>query len=253
MKCRPLGRSGLMVTELCLGTMVFGDEARGTAACGHTTAALGPLASTVVESVEKFQSLHPETLGMRLERYLPRRDEEETPDEEERPKEEIMDMEDLPEKGEEGSPADILKPKEEGIPYYDEDKKEWVLMPADLVKKVKEEVATDIEPVFEDAALKKKKLFKKTIKRAKDKEGAKPVETGEPYLWLQEEVHSKITFFVEGTGQEKNILCAEFIKEGLEAGEDIIVILGYPPKIFLSQMQKIGAVDLASAVRPGVG
>jgi aryl-alcohol dehydrogenase-like predicted oxidoreductase len=30
MKCRPLGRSGLMVTELCLGTMVFGDEARGT-------------------------------------------------------------------------------------------------------------------------------------------------------------------------------------------------------------------------------
>jgi len=30
MKYNPLGRSGLMVSELCLGTMVFGDEARGT-------------------------------------------------------------------------------------------------------------------------------------------------------------------------------------------------------------------------------
>jgi aryl-alcohol dehydrogenase-like predicted oxidoreductase len=30
MECRPLGCSGLMVSELCLGTMIFGDEARGT-------------------------------------------------------------------------------------------------------------------------------------------------------------------------------------------------------------------------------
>lgn len=30
MECKPLGCSGLMVTELCLGTMIFGDEARGT-------------------------------------------------------------------------------------------------------------------------------------------------------------------------------------------------------------------------------
>ena len=30
MKYNPLGRSGLMVSELCLGTMIFGDEARGT-------------------------------------------------------------------------------------------------------------------------------------------------------------------------------------------------------------------------------
>ena len=29
MECRPLGCSGLMVSELCLGTMIFGDEARG--------------------------------------------------------------------------------------------------------------------------------------------------------------------------------------------------------------------------------
>jgi aryl-alcohol dehydrogenase-like predicted oxidoreductase len=30
MECEPLGCSGLMVSELCLGTMIFGDEARGT-------------------------------------------------------------------------------------------------------------------------------------------------------------------------------------------------------------------------------
>jgi aryl-alcohol dehydrogenase-like predicted oxidoreductase len=30
MECKPLGCSGLMVSELCLGTMIFGDEARGT-------------------------------------------------------------------------------------------------------------------------------------------------------------------------------------------------------------------------------
>ena len=29
MECKPLGGSGLMVSELCLGTMIFGDEARG--------------------------------------------------------------------------------------------------------------------------------------------------------------------------------------------------------------------------------
>jgi aryl-alcohol dehydrogenase-like predicted oxidoreductase len=30
MECKPLGCSGLMVSELCLGTMIFGDEERGT-------------------------------------------------------------------------------------------------------------------------------------------------------------------------------------------------------------------------------
>ena len=29
MKYKPLGHSGLMVSELCLGTMIFGDDTRG--------------------------------------------------------------------------------------------------------------------------------------------------------------------------------------------------------------------------------
>jgi hypothetical protein len=199
----------------------------------------------IVDSVEKFQSLHPDMEGLDLERYLPRREEEEDEEgdtEDDTPKDDIMEMEDLTDKDDDEAPEDILKPKEEGIPHYDEEKKKWVLVPAHLVKKVKED-ASEIEPVFEESALKRKKIFKKAVKKTKDKDGAKPVDQGDPYMWLQEEFHSKATYFVEGTGQEKNMLCAEFVKEGLEAGEDVIVILGYPPKIFLSQMYKIGAVE----------
>jgi KaiC/GvpD/RAD55 family RecA-like ATPase len=174
----------------------------------------------ITASVDKFKELHPKIEeDPVLKRFLPRREE---PGKEK----------------EEPEAADILKAQPEGIPYYDEEKKEWILKPAHIVKKVKEKHA-GIEPVFEEGALKRKKKYKKT----KTKKVKKRKRDGEPYSWLQEEFRSNETFFVEGTGQEKNMLCAEFLKEGLENGEEVIAILGYPPKIFLSQMQKIGAME----------
>lgn len=184
----------------------------------------------VLDSVDTYLKRHPEIEGLDLARYLPKKAGPGKMGDDD-----VGTVEDMGD-GEDVSAEDILKPKDEGVPYYDEEKKEWVLRPAHIVKKVKEEEKGVLEPVLEEGALKRRKVFKRSVK----KEPPKEVET---YQWLQNDFEVGASYVVEGTGQEKNMLCAEFLKEGLEAGEEAIAIVGYSPKLLLTQMQKIGVVE----------
>jgi len=191
----------------------------------------GTARDRVLASVDKFKVLRPELDSPDLRKYLPKRGEVDDKGATQGKDEEVEDMEDLPEGKDAPTEAisaeDILKPKDEGLPFYDEEKKEWVIRPAHVVKKVKEEHTARPMPGLEIEA--PKKMGDDLPK--------------DPVSWLQEEFDYGRCFVVEGTGQEKNMFCAEFLKEGLEAGEEVIAILGYSPKVFLSQLQKIGVQE----------
>lgn len=191
----------------------------------------GTARERVLASVDKFKAQHAELNSPELRKYLPKRGEagEKGTLEPARQKdEEVEDLVNVPEGGkEEVSAEDILKPKEEGLPFYDEEKKEWVLRPAHEVKKYKEEHTASKAGTEAEGA---------PVKKADDL-------PPDPLSWLQESFDYGRCLMIEGTGQEKNMLCAEFLKEGLEAGDEIIAILGYPPKVFLSQLQKLGVDD----------
>jgi hypothetical protein len=185
----------------------------------------GTARDKVLSSVDKFKSLHNELDSPELRKYLPKRgDDKATP-------EANTDAEGV-EKGPDGdneekvTADDILKPKDEGLPFYDEEKKEWVIRPAHEVQKFKQEHSA--VPGLEAPAT--------PIKKADDL-------PKDPLTWIQEEFDYGRCFMVEGTGQEKNMLCAQFLKEGLDAGDEVIAILGYAPKIFFAQLQKIGVMD----------
>jgi len=199
-------------------------------ACGYKVLEMfvgsGAARDRVLSSVDKFKALHPELDSPELRKYLPKRGEVEGgPAEAGAPKEDgVEEMVDEPEDRQGAvSAEDILKPKEEGLPFYDEEKKEWVIRPAHEVKKIKEEHTGAVA----------------AGPPAKKADDLPP----DPLSWLQEGFDYGRCLIVEGTGQEKNMLCAEFLKEGLEVGDEIIAILGYPAKVFLGQLQKIGVVD----------
>jgi len=186
----------------------------------------GAARDRVLAAVDRFKATHPELDSPELRKYLPKRGEAEA---EQSKDEDVEEMVDVPEgKVKAASAEDILRPKEEGLPFYDEEKKEWVIRPAHVVKKVKEEhTATSV-------------AGREAVGQPRKKTDDLPQA---PLSWLQEGFDYGRCLMVEGTGQEKNMLCAEFLKEGLEAGDEIIAILGYPPKVFLAQLQKIGVMD----------
>ena len=188
----------------------------------------GTARDKVLSSVDKFKALHRELDSPELRKYLPKRGDEKGAQEAPGPDTEVEEMQDLPEghKEQTVTAEDILKPKDEGLPFYDEEKKEWVTRPAHEVQRIKEEhtKAPGIEAPIAPA--------RKADDLPKD-----------PLTWIQEEFDYGRCFMVEGTGQEKNMLCAQFLKDGLDAGDEVIAILGYSPKVFLAQLQKIGVLD----------
>jgi hypothetical protein len=188
----------------------------------------GTARDKVLSSVDKFKAIHRELDSPELRKYLPKRGDEKVTQEAQQTDSDVEDMQNVPDehKEEPVTADDILKPKDEGLPFYDEEKKEWVIRPAHEVQKFKEEHAK--VPGLEAPAAPTKKVDD----LPKD-----------PLTWIQEEFDYGRCFMVEGTGQEKNILCAQFLKEGLEAGGEVIAILGYSPKVFLSQLQKIGVIE----------
>ncbi len=188
----------------------------------------GTARDKVLSSVDKFKALHGELDSPELRKYLPKHGDEKVSQVVPLADSDVEDMQDVPDEHKEETVTadDILKPKDEGLPFYDEEKKEWVIRPAHEVQKFKEEHAKVPGLEVPTAPVKKVEDLPK-----------------DPLTWIQEEFDYGRCFMVEGTGQEKNMLCAQFLKEGLDAGDEVIAILGYSPKVFLSQLQKIGVMD----------
>jgi hypothetical protein len=188
----------------------------------------GTARDKVLSSVDKFKLLHKELDTPELRKYLPKRGDEKGTQEASEPEGDVENMQEGPDEHKDGpvTADDILRPKDEGLPFYDEVKKEWVTRPAHEVQKFKEEHAKVPGLEIPTAPTKKVDELPK-----------------DPLSWIQEEFDYGRCLMVEGTGQEKNMLCAQFLKEGLDAGDEVIAILGYSPKVFLSQLQKIGVMD----------
>jgi KaiC/GvpD/RAD55 family RecA-like ATPase len=178
----------------------------------------------IVEATARFRQANPEIEEVDLEKYLPKEEEEEKDEEAE-----VVDI---------GETAKETEADDGYVPYYDEKKKEWVMKPADFVSEITRE-GLEIEPVYEDhAKFKGRRKPKKEKTTASQKKPKKAVQINTRFL--QEEFPTGDSLIVEGPGEEKTMLCIQFIKEALESNMDVAVILGYSPDKFLKQLESLG-------------